>query len=89
LRGHYRAEPTHEQGISFLVVCFGETRLALPAEGVRGVLTSGEAGVGDAIRAVGIRIVTSILPAFFRSRRTSTPAIHASSYIRTVDPTQL
>jgi len=54
LRGHYRAEPTHEQGISFLVVCFGETRLALPAEGVRGVLTSGEAGVGDAIRAVGI-----------------------------------
>jgi len=54
LRGHYRAEPTHEQGISFLVVRFGETRLALPADGVRGVLTSAEAGVGDAIRAVGI-----------------------------------
>src|SRR5262249_46777266 len=53
LRGHYRAEPTHEQGISFLVVCFGETRLALPAEGVRGELTSGQAGVGDAIRAGG------------------------------------
>jgi len=54
LRGHYRAEPTHEQGISFLVVRFGETRLALPAGGVRGVLTTAEAGAGDAIRAVGI-----------------------------------
>src|SRR5262245_53182907 len=54
LRGHDRAESTEEAGISFLVVRFGETRLALPADGVRGVVTSAEAGVGDAVRAVGI-----------------------------------
>ena len=54
LRGHHRTESTHEQGISFLVVRLGETRLALPADGVRGVLTPAEAGVGDSIKAVGI-----------------------------------
>jgi chemotaxis signal transduction protein len=54
LRGHHRAESKHEEGISFLVVRLGETRLALPADGVRGVLTAAEVGFSDAIRAVGI-----------------------------------
>ena len=54
LRGHHIAESTHEEEISFLVVRFGDTRLALPADGVRGVLTSAEAGVDDSVRAVGI-----------------------------------
>jgi len=54
LRGHHRTESTHEQRISFLVVRLGETRLALPADGVRGVLTPAEAGVGDSVKAVGI-----------------------------------
>lgn len=54
LRGHHRPESTREEGISFLVVRVGETRLGLPADGVRGVLTRTEAGVGDSIKAVGI-----------------------------------
>lgn len=54
LRGHYKTESTHEEGVSFLVIRFGETRLALPADGVRGVLTSAEAGGDESIRAVGI-----------------------------------
>ncbi len=54
LRGHHKTISTHEQEISFLVVRLGETRLALPADGVRGVLTPDEAGSGDSIRAVGI-----------------------------------
>jgi chemotaxis signal transduction protein len=54
LRGHHRTESTHEEGISFLVIRLGETRLALPADGVRGVLTVAEAGFDDSIRAVGI-----------------------------------
>jgi chemotaxis signal transduction protein len=54
LRGHHRTESKHEEGISFLVVRLGETRLALPADGVRGVLTTAEAGFSDSIRAVGI-----------------------------------
>jgi chemotaxis signal transduction protein len=54
LRGHHTTVSTHKQGISFLVVRLGETRLALPADGVRGVLTSAEAGIGDSISAVGI-----------------------------------
>ena len=54
LRGHHRTESTREEGISFLVVRLGETSLALPADGVRGVLTPAEAGVGDSINAVGI-----------------------------------
>jgi chemotaxis signal transduction protein len=54
LRGHHRTESTHEEGISFLVIRLGETRLALPADGVRGVLTVTEAGFDDSIRAVGI-----------------------------------
>lgn len=54
LRGHHKTVSTHEQGISFLVVRLGETRLALPADGVRGVLTPAEAGIDDSISAVGI-----------------------------------
>lgn len=54
LRGHHKTVSTHEQVVGFLVVRLGETRLALPADGVRGVLTPGEAGTGDSIRAVGI-----------------------------------
>jgi chemotaxis signal transduction protein len=54
LRGHHKAVATHEEGISFLVVRLGETRLALPADGVRGVLTSAEVEIGDSIKAVGI-----------------------------------
>lgn len=54
LRGHHKTISTYEQGISFLVVRLGETRLALPAGGVRGVLTPNEAGTGDSISAVGI-----------------------------------
>ena len=54
LRGHHKTVSTHEQEISFLVVRLGETRLALPADGVRGVLTPAEAGIGDSISAVGI-----------------------------------
>jgi chemotaxis signal transduction protein len=53
LRGHHKTVSTHEEGISFLVVRLGETRLALPADGVRGVLTAAEAGISDSIRAVG------------------------------------
>jgi chemotaxis signal transduction protein len=54
LRGHHKTVSTDEQAISFLVVRLGETRLALPADGVRGVLTTAEAGIGDSIKAVGI-----------------------------------
>ena len=54
LRGHHKAESTRAQEISFLVVRLGGIRLALPADGIRGVLTREEAGTTDTVKAMGI-----------------------------------
>jgi chemotaxis signal transduction protein len=54
LRGHHKAISNQTERISYLVVRIGEIYLALPADGVRGVLTREEAGTGDSVKAVGI-----------------------------------
>lgn len=54
LRGHHQLTNSLVETASFLVVRLGGHRLALPADGVRGVLTQAEAGQGDSVRAVGM-----------------------------------
>lgn len=55
LRGHHHLTNSLVESASFLVVRLGGNYLALPAEGIRGVLTQEEAGNEEAVRAVGTR----------------------------------
>lgn len=53
LRGHHRSASAQDRTVSFLVVRLGASFVALPSEGVRGVLTREEAGLGDSVTWVG------------------------------------
>lgn len=53
LRGHYKSTNLLVETASFLVVRLGGCYLALPADGVRGVLTQEEAGHEGAVTAAG------------------------------------
>jgi len=53
LRGHHHSTSTLVETASFLVVRLGLTYLALPADGVRGVLTPEEAGHEQTVTASG------------------------------------
>lgn len=53
LRGHHHSTNGLVETASFLVVRLGISYLALPADGVRGVLTQEEAGNEEAVTAVG------------------------------------
>ena len=54
LRGHHRSIASSVQTVSFLVVRFGNRYCAVPADGVRGVLTREEAGTEETVMAVGV-----------------------------------
>lgn len=54
LRGHHHSTNGLVETASFLVVRLGSSYVALPADGVRGVLTQEEAGSEEAVTAVGI-----------------------------------
>ncbi len=54
LRGHHRAATTAVDETTLLVVRYGEQWLALPSDGVRGVLTKEEAGSGQTVNWVGV-----------------------------------
>ena len=53
LRGHHKSTKEFIETASFLVVRLGASYLALPADGVRGVLTPEEAGHEQAVTATG------------------------------------
>ena len=53
LRGHHNSTNTLVETASFLVIRLGASYLALPASGVRGVLTNEEAGHTEAVTAAG------------------------------------
>ncbi|MDH4186595.1 MAG: chemotaxis protein CheW [Nitrospira sp.] len=53
LRNHQKSVSLLVETASFLVVRLGRTYLALPAEGVRGVLTQEEAGSEQAVTSAG------------------------------------
>ena len=53
LRGHLTSTNVHAETASFLVVRLGGIYLALPADGVHGVLTPEEAGHEQAVTAAG------------------------------------
>ena len=53
LRGHHNSTSTLVETASFLVVRLGGGYFALPADGVRGVLTQEEAGNEEAVTATG------------------------------------
>jgi len=53
LRGHHKSTKEFIETASFLVVRLGGSYLALPADGVHGVLTSEEAGHEQAVTAAG------------------------------------
>ena len=53
LRGHHNSPNMLVETVGFLVVRLGVSYLALPANGVRGVLTQEEAGDGQAVVASG------------------------------------
>lgn len=53
LRGHLQSTNVLVETASFLVVRLGRTYLALPADGVRGVLTPEEIGHEEAVTATG------------------------------------
>ena len=54
LRGHHNSTNLPVETASFLIVRLGPSYLALPAEGVRGVLTQEEAGTEQAVTSAGI-----------------------------------
>ena len=54
LRGGHNSENRLAETASFLVVRLGINHFALPAAGVRGVLTQGEVGHEEAVTAAGI-----------------------------------
>jgi chemotaxis protein histidine kinase CheA len=53
LRGHYTSTNLPVETASLLVIRLGDSYLALPAEGVRGVLTQEEAGKERAVTSAG------------------------------------
>jgi hypothetical protein len=53
LRGHHNSTNVFVETASFLVVRLGVSYVALPADGVRGVLTREEAGSEQAVTAAG------------------------------------
>jgi chemotaxis signal transduction protein len=53
LRGHHNSTSTLVEKASFLIIRLGISYLALPADGVRGVLTQEEAGNEQSVTAVG------------------------------------
>lgn len=53
LRGHHNSTNLPVQTASLLIICLGDSYLALPAEGVRGVLTQEEAGKEQAVTSAG------------------------------------
>lgn len=53
LRGQYKVATLDQPSASFVVVRYGATYCALPSEGVRGVLTTEEAGNGQTVLWVG------------------------------------
>jgi hypothetical protein len=53
LRGHHNSTNIFVETASFLVVRLGGSYLALPAAGVRGVLTNEETGHEQAVTAMG------------------------------------
>ena len=54
LRGHHNSTNLPVETASFLIVRLGNSFMALPAEGVRGVLTQEEAGMEQAVTSAGI-----------------------------------
>jgi hypothetical protein len=54
LRGHHNSTNMLVETASFLVIRLGASYVALPADGVRGVLTQEEAGNEQAVTASGI-----------------------------------
>ncbi len=78
LRGH-RATASARETSRFLVVRYGTTLLALPAGGVRGILTPQEAGMDTCVTAVGIQYEWLDL-----SARLSLPIDSSSQGARTV-----
>jgi chemotaxis signal transduction protein len=53
LRGHHNSTSALVEKASFLILRLGVSYLALPADGVRGVLTQEEAGNEQSVTAVG------------------------------------
>lgn len=53
LRGHHNSINLPVETASFLVIRLGDSYVALPAEGVRGVLTQEEAGKEQAVTSAG------------------------------------
>ena len=53
LRGHHYSTNVHVETASFLVVRLGVSYVALPADGVRGVLTREETGNEEAVTMAG------------------------------------
>ncbi len=53
LRGHHNSTNLPVETASFLVIRLGDSYVALPAEGVRGVLTQEEAGNEQAVTSAG------------------------------------
>lgn len=53
LRGHHNSRNLPVETVSFLIIRLGDSYMALPAEGVRGVLTQEEAGKEQAVTSTG------------------------------------
>jgi chemotaxis signal transduction protein len=53
LRSHHNATNLPVETASFLIIRLGDSYMALPAEGVRGVLTQEEAGKQQAVTSTG------------------------------------
>lgn len=53
LRGHYNSTNLPVETARFLIIRLGDSYVALPAEGVRGVLTQEEAGKEQAVTSAG------------------------------------
>lgn len=53
LRGHHNSKNSTVETASFLVIRLGRSYLALPAAGVRGVLTQEEAGADHTVTSAG------------------------------------
>ena len=79
LRGHHNSTNILLETASFLVVRLGNNYLALPAAGVRGVLTNKEAGHEQAVTAMGITY-----PSIDLAQRLSVIADLSSLDMRTV-----
>ena len=79
LRGHHNSTNILLETASFLVVRLGNNYLALPAAGVRGVLTNKEAGHEQAVTAMG-----TTYPSIDLAQRLSVIADLSSLDMRTV-----